>query len=262
VTILKTPVDVVTVTRNDVIGLAATQISVLEQTHRDLCWIVIDGNSVDGTPASLAALQETRLRYVSEPDDGIYDAMNKGASMGAGKVLVFMNSGDRFASPHSLENLLSLHDDLDLSWGYGIARIVDEQKRPIALHAFHPYARSALVMGVHSVPHQAAYITRALFERLGGYRPDGGIAADQEMFVRAAMVVMPRLLWEVVAERSAGGVTWGRKPSQFALDMRRFRINNDIRWRHSRTLDNALTLAVAAWKTLARHAAAFSRQDQ
>ncbi|GIP05298.1 colanic acid biosynthesis glycosyltransferase WcaE [Paenibacillus lautus] len=86
---------VVTVCRNNLQGLIKTWQSVKSQSC-SLEWIVVDGNSDDGTLAFLQNIEDERVSFVSEPDQGIYDAMNKGLECCNGQYVVFMNSGDRF----------------------------------------------------------------------------------------------------------------------------------------------------------------------
>jgi putative colanic acid biosynthesis glycosyltransferase len=91
---------VVTVVLNDRAGLERTAAAVRGQTFRDLEWVVVDGKSTDGTAELAASLSPDRL--VSEPDGGIYEAMNKGVALARGEYLVFMNAGDAFTTPEVL----------------------------------------------------------------------------------------------------------------------------------------------------------------
>jgi len=88
-------ISVVTVVLNDLDGLKRTQRSVSEQEGADFEWIVHDGGSGEKITNFLQSL-DSSVRWVSEPDQGIYDAMNRGVSMSAGRYLVFMNAGDTF----------------------------------------------------------------------------------------------------------------------------------------------------------------------
>jgi putative colanic acid biosynthesis glycosyltransferase len=93
---------VVTVTKDNLQGLRATQESLLTQSFRDYEWIIIDGDSLDGTKEHIAALP---AHSISEPDKGIYDAMNKGIERSKGQHLIFMNAGDRFSDPDILSSI-------------------------------------------------------------------------------------------------------------------------------------------------------------
>lgn len=88
---------VVTVTYQNVEGLRRTSCSVLNQTHEHFEWVIVDGGSRDGTSALVDTIDDPRIRFVSGPDDGIFDAMNKGVDIASGHYVIFMNAGDMFA---------------------------------------------------------------------------------------------------------------------------------------------------------------------
>ena len=96
---------IITVTRNHLKGLKTTATSLAQENHDLFEWIVIDGASTDGTPEYLAS---TNAQWISEPDNGIYDAMNKGLSRATGDYVLFLNAGDTLALPHTLETLADL----------------------------------------------------------------------------------------------------------------------------------------------------------
>lgn len=117
-------ISIITICWNNLTGLKKTMSSISEQTHKDFEWIVIDGASTDGTQVYLKNSDIPKLRYISEKDEGIYDAMNKGINMASGDFMVFLNSGDMFMDPESLtlvsenlnKNVLFLYgDSLDIS---------------------------------------------------------------------------------------------------------------------------------------------------
>ena len=97
---LKIKFSIVTVVFNDVKNIENTMMSVLNQTHSEVEYIVIDGRSTDGTLEKIIELSRNndRIRLISESDQGIYDAMNKGISHSNGEFINFMNSGDCFAN--------------------------------------------------------------------------------------------------------------------------------------------------------------------
>jgi putative colanic acid biosynthesis glycosyltransferase len=93
---------VITICKDNLGELKNTGQSIFSQSFKDFEWIVIDGNSSDGTRDWLASL--INVNWISEPDKGIYDAMNKGIRKAEGKYLIFMNSGDRFSSNAVLDD--------------------------------------------------------------------------------------------------------------------------------------------------------------
>lgn len=99
-------ITVVTVCFNAETGLEQTMLSVLNQTYPNIEYILIDGGSKDRT-LDIIKKYSDRIKWISEPDKGIYDAMNKGIKMASGKWINFMNAGDRFASDDVLENIFT-----------------------------------------------------------------------------------------------------------------------------------------------------------
>ncbi len=102
---------IITVCRNNLPGLKKTYSSLIEQTFTEYEWIVIDGNSTDGTREWLQSINNEVI-WISEPDDGIFDAMNKGITLAHGEYLLFLNSADRLSHNGLLEKV---NDSINLS---------------------------------------------------------------------------------------------------------------------------------------------------
>ena len=118
---------IITVCYNALEDLKGTLASVDAQTASDFEYIVIDGGSTDGTPAYLASQMRVD-QYVSEPDRGLYDAMNKGIQMARGKMIWFMNAGDRLMDSDTVNQILSVQGEtVDVI--YGEVMLVDENRR-------------------------------------------------------------------------------------------------------------------------------------
>lgn len=96
-------ISIITVVRNDLSGLKKTEVSILNQTYLNYEWVIIDGNSTDGTKEYLHKLNHDFIYTLSEKDQGIYDAMNKGIKFSTGDFAVFLNAGDEFYDCHTLE---------------------------------------------------------------------------------------------------------------------------------------------------------------
>lgn len=194
---------VVTVVLNDHAGLRRTLASVSRQEIDGVEHIVIDGQSTDGTLEVLRAHQD-RLSYVSEPDDGIYDAMNKGIHRAAGTHIHFLNAGDTFASDHEVEWLRSLASGGTVDWIRARARFVDRERRQTrALGSARISDRFR--WGWQPVFHQGSVMSRDLLLGLGGFDPTLRVAADHDLMRRAwdrgtHPVVSDRVLVDVAAD--------------------------------------------------------------
>ena len=108
-------VTVVTVCRNVKSSLEKTMNSLRHQSYVHIDYVIIDGASTDGTPEMLGKTEG--IRWISEPDKGIYDAMNKGIRMAEGEWVIFMNAGDVFASDDTLSKVFSVERDADVIYG-------------------------------------------------------------------------------------------------------------------------------------------------
>lgn len=246
---------VVTITRNDLAGLRATHASLMEQGLSDWEWVVVDGASSDGTADWLAGLDEERLRWTSEKDAGIYDAMNKGLSRSSGDLVVFMNGGDRFASSTVLDYVSQDQTRIGWQWAYGACRIVHADGSVAGFQVHAPFSLANLRLGLREIPHQSAYFGREILEELGAYDPTFGIAADQEFMLRAALLSEPQVMGEVLAEFLSGGISYGRRADQFVRETRQMRQRHGLLVGGNQVVD-LVVMGLLSGERRARHAAA------
>lgn len=168
-------ISVITVVRNDAAHLESTILSVLGQSYRELEYIVIDGASTDGTVDIIRKYADRIAYWVSEPDGGIYDAMNKGLAHATGEWVNFMNSGDEFADANVLKNVFSEDvSALDLIGGNTINFFADGHEE---IH----HAEPASAIPTHlPFSHQASFVrrTQCHFETKYKY------AADYALFYK------------------------------------------------------------------------------
>jgi glycosyltransferase involved in cell wall biosynthesis len=196
-------VSVITVTRNDLAGLRATVASVDEQTYGSVAHLIIDGASSDGTSEFLSTLSGRVV--VSEPDGGIFDAMNKGLRLAGGDILVFLNSGDTFSSPDSISSVITKWGVGGAAWGYGAMRYVNGARDPVAGDVQAPFNLRRMELGLNFVPQPAMYISRSLACAMGEFDESFGVAADQEWILRAAYAAPPMVWIEFLTDFLAGG---------------------------------------------------------
>lgn len=166
---------VITICYNDREGLQRTLESVRAQTCRSFQYVVIDGASTDGSADLLAAYKDIISYGVSEPDKGIYNAMNKGIRMAEGEYCLFLNAGDTFHAADTVEKALPLLDGTDFLSGHTLCVFPDGHSTTWrGVNEVTTY-----LMSIYSLSHQATFIrTKLLKER--PYREDLRIVSDWE----------------------------------------------------------------------------------
>lgn len=169
-------ISIITVCRNNEAILKKTINSVISQTYKDLEYIIIDGGSTDETASLVAKYQENfPITFISEPDEGIYDAMNKGTQLATGDWLNFMNAGDTFYDKDSINQIIPfLKDEFNIVYGnteivYKDFKTIKDEPEP-----------EKLWMG--RIPHQSSFIKSSAMKKYG-YNKDNKIVADLEFFM-------------------------------------------------------------------------------
>lgn len=161
-------VSVITVCRNAAATLDACIDSVAAQTWPRIEHILIDGASTDGTAAIIERHRGRLAVVVSEPDRGIYDAMNKGVALATGEFVFFLNADDTFASADALANAIG---DIARDPGGDVYYGSLEVRMPgqTIIHVPPPPGRAAEEMVVSCLPHQATLARRSVFARTGAF---------------------------------------------------------------------------------------------
>ena len=181
---------IITINRNNASGLQKTMASVFAQTSQEFEYIVIDGNSIDGSKElieqfsslHLASSSSHPLRWISEQDNGIYNAMNKGIRMAQGEYVQFLNSGDWLVDALVVEKMLKELDDCDILAGNKIS-IRPDGKMRVEKNAEHV---SLLTFYRSTIHHTSAYIRRSLFDRYGLYDESLKIVANWKWYLMVA----------------------------------------------------------------------------
>lgn len=182
-------ISLVTATFNSSKTLRDTMQSVLGQTFKDVEYIIVDGGSKDGTMEIVKEFEprfEGRLRWVSERDRGIYDAMNKGIRMATGDVVGILNSDDFFATDDVLEKVVDTFTfDNQIDAIYGDVRYVDwdDTSKTVRMFSGQGFTREKLCWG-QMPPHPSFYVKRECYEKFGLYNMNYPICADYDMFVK------------------------------------------------------------------------------
>ncbi|MCB1550673.1 MAG: glycosyltransferase [Alphaproteobacteria bacterium] len=168
---MTTRFSVITITYNNRDGLKKTASSVLTQTCQDFEWIMIDGASTDGTQSDFTTYPTATI--ISEPDNGIYDAMNKGIMTAKGDYIIFMNAGDQFASSETLQSVEQKIQNKSIDLIYGDAL---EESQTGKCYSKKSKSHHKIAWGLFT-HHQAIFYNR---KTLGDMRYDTSykIAAD------------------------------------------------------------------------------------
>jgi glycosyltransferase involved in cell wall biosynthesis len=232
-------ISVVTVCRNSASTIGQALDSFLRQDHPDKELIVVDGASTDDTLAIVRSFDAKDLILISEPDNGIYDAMNKGLNAFGGEAVGFLNSDDRFHDQGALSAIAASLKDADIV--YGDLDVVTGHDRPTVVRRWRstPWRKGAFRRGWMPA-HPTFYCRRRVVEQVGAFDLRYHVAADYDWMLRALELAdfsaarAPRVLVDMGAGgRSSSGV-WARiRHNLDALDSRR-------RWLGAGPIDYAL----------------------
>lgn len=231
--VVKNRISVITAALNAGSTLGHCLDSVFFQQGVDLEHIVVDGNSTDNSIGLLKSLHREQLRWISEPDQGIANAMNKGISMSRGEWLYFLQADDFLVSVNSLAGLLErASPGTDIISGSVRVHSPSQGSR-----VFRTRGWSIRTPFKTTIPHQGALIKRGLFDTLGLYDETLRVAMDYDWFLAAywkqvSLKTAPIL----VAEMSGGGISskreWNFLNARFLEEKRiHFKRAPSVRWR-------------------------------
>lgn len=171
---------IITINYNNDIGLEKTILSILNQTIVDLDFIVIDGNSSDDSKSVINKFQNKITYWVSEPDNGIYHAMNKGINVAKGEYLLFLNSGDFLIDDKEILNICTKKLNHDIV----AFDCLLEKENKIVGRRTHIEKPSLFYVYKYGFKHQSTFIKRDLFKKNGLYDERYKIAGDYEFWIR------------------------------------------------------------------------------
>jgi len=173
---------VITVVYNNVRDIERTMLSVLNQTYSNIEYLIIDGRSNDGTLEIIRKYQD-RIKLISEKDEGIYDAMNKGLARATGDYVLFMNSGDEIYAPNTVNKVFATASDADIY--YGETEMINDKAESLGQRR-HKAPKKFTWRGFKygmSISHQAIYIKRELTTP---YDRRYHLSSDIDWIIRAA----------------------------------------------------------------------------
>jgi glycosyltransferase involved in cell wall biosynthesis len=167
---------IITINLNNAQGLQKTIASVINQTFTDYEYIIIDGGSTDGSVEIIKQYANKATYWVSEPDKGIYNAMNKGIKQAKGEYCLFLNSGDWLINNSGLQQFFALKPTEDIAYC--------DIKTEKGINKY-PDKLNFLFFLCGSIGHPAAFIKTKLFTEIGLYNENRKIVSDWEFFLKA-----------------------------------------------------------------------------
>ncbi|MCT7942956.1 glycosyltransferase family 2 protein [Shewanella holmiensis] len=178
-------VSVITATYNSARTIQDTLRSLEQQTYHDIEYIIVDGASTDDTLAIIGNESSRVSKLISEPDRGIYDALNKGILAATGDIVGFLHSDDAFASVDSVQQIVNtfVQDEKDAVYGDLQYVSADDTSKVIRLWKSGDYSRNKLKSG-WMPPHPTFYMKRECYEKLGVFDLSYKIASDYDSLLR------------------------------------------------------------------------------
>lgn len=198
-------VSIITVCYNSERTIAQTIESVRAQSYSDIEYLIIDGASTDRTLEIIKGYESSfsgRMKWISEPDNGIYDAMNKGIVRANGELIGIINSDD-FYEPGAIESVVNHLPDVPYAVIYGETRnLIGNVEQSVTLMSHHFLDR-------HSLNHPSVFITKKTYETYGMYDLQYSCVADYDLFLRYAkqkeILFVP--VYEIIADFRIGGIS-------------------------------------------------------
>lgn len=176
-------ISIITVCWNSAATIEKTIKSLQEQDYKDIEYIVVDGNSTDITLDIIRRYPDVITKWISEPDKGLYDAMNKGIKMATGDYIGIVNADDTLASPYVITNIVKFLkiNDIDASLGDIVQH--NNDGKIVRHYSAENWSPDKLKIGFMPA-HPGIFFKRELFEKLGYYALDFKIGADYELITR------------------------------------------------------------------------------
>ncbi len=178
-------VSIITVSYNSRGTISDTIKSILGQTYKNIEYIIVDGSSIDGTIDLVNSFGKSISKFISEPDNGIYDAINKGIKLATGDIVGILNSDDFFCDNNIIERLVGSFREHEIGAVYGDVQFVDPIKTSKIVRYYSSKFFNTGKFKFGFMPaHPSFYVKRELFKKLGYYKTDYKIAADFELLIR------------------------------------------------------------------------------
>lgn len=200
-------ISIITVCLNSEKFLEETILSVLNQSYKNIEYIIIDGGSTDGTLDIIKRHRNNISYWISEKDEGISDAFNKGLKAATGDVIAILNSDDYYAHSDVVQRIVDLFNAPPRKEiVYGRVRCIDQKTGQTLVIYGEPFSTKKMSKEI-IVPHPAIFATRKVYEATGPFSLDYKVAMDYEYFLRATAGFEPYFADEVLSVMRWGGLS-------------------------------------------------------
>ncbi len=203
-------ISIITIAYNSGHSIADAIQSVLAQTYPNIEYVIVDGKSKDNTVEVVKSFGDRISKFVSEPDKGIYDALNKGIKMATGDIIGFMHSDDLFASDDIIEKVAALFVKHDVDSIYGDLQYVykNDTNKVLRYWRSGDFSIRKLRMG-WMPPHPTFYVKKKVYDQYGLFNTNFRIAADYDTMLRflGKYRISTMYLPEVMVKMRVGGAS-------------------------------------------------------
>lgn len=201
---------IITPTYNSAKTIARTIDSVLVQNYSDLEYIIIDGASTDNTRDIVLSYQDKlNIKFISEPDKGIYDAMNKGVELATGEIVGILNSDDLFDNNKVLSSVTEAFKDQTIDAVYGDIKYFGEDFGKIKRYWRAGSYQGEKLSNGWIIPHPSLFLRKTVYDKYGNFNTDFKIAGDYEFILRLLKIhkIKVKYLATVLVRMYDGGVS-------------------------------------------------------
>ena len=181
-------ISVVTVSKNCEDTIEETILSVLNQTYKNVEYIIIDGGSTDSTKSIIRKYESRISKWISESDSGIYNAMNKGASLATGIFIGFLNADDIYF-PDSIKELVENYSIKGFDYTFGAVQIEDTNNNKVRLSK--PIDKLPITSTqklLMPAPHLSVFVKKTIFNQLNGFDEQFSLSSDYDFLIRLIVI--------------------------------------------------------------------------
>lgn len=207
---LSMKISIITATYNSAAHIASCIESVNSQTYPNIEHIIIDGASNDNTIEIIKDIPNRVAKIISEPDNGIYDALNKGIQYSSGELIAFLHADDEFATPQTIANVVEQFGNDDVSGVYGNLIFVNKENKVIRKWESGIFNPSMVKKG-WMPPHPTLVLHKTVYHRYGLFNPSFRIAGDYDFMLRIMLAkdIYLKYIPEIITRMRIGGTSTG-----------------------------------------------------